>query len=130
MIKRFGTVLLLASGLWLAPAVQADTAVDDLLARYQAEGAQAGDVARGERLWKTPHGERSCQSCHGKDLARPGRHERTGKAIKPMAPSVNPERLTQTRKIEKWFLRNCKWTFGRECSAQEKADILVFLKTQ
>ncbi|HCS12500.1 MAG TPA: hypothetical protein DIW28_01710, partial [Zetaproteobacteria bacterium] len=44
------------------------------------------------------------------------------KRIEPMAPSVNPERLTDPAKIEKWFGRNCEWTIGRDCTAQEKAD--------
>lgn len=44
-----------------------------------------------------------------------------------MAPSANPERLTDVRKIEKWFKRNCKWTLGRECSAQEKTDLLLYI---
>ena len=110
------------------PAHSADV-VDELLARYQAEGAQNIDAARGEQLWKQKHGDRSCTTCHGMDLTKPGKHQRTGKAIRPMAPSANPERLTKLRKVEKWFLRNCKWTLGRECSAQEKADILAWLRT-
>ena len=69
-----------------------------------------------------PEGERSCTTCHGTDQAKPGRHQRTGKVIESMAPSVNPQRLTDVAKIEKWFVRNCKWTLGRECSAQEKGD--------
>lgn len=44
-----------------------------------------------------------------------------------MKPAVNPERLVDAKKIEKWFLRNCKWTFGRECTAQEKGDFLTFI---
>ena len=47
-----------------------------------------------------------------------------------MARSVNPERLTEVKKLNKWFLRNCKWTYGRECTAQEKGDILVWLSDQ
>ncbi|MEA3244387.1 MAG: DUF1924 domain-containing protein, partial [Pseudomonadota bacterium] len=31
------------------------------------------------------------------------------------------------KKIEKWFKRNCKWTLGRECTAQEKADFLAYI---
>ncbi|MFK5970948.1 MAG: DUF1924 domain-containing protein [Candidatus Marithrix sp.] len=31
--------------------------------------------------------------------------------------------------IRKWFKRNCKWTLGRECNAQEKGDILKFIQT-
>jgi hypothetical protein len=47
-----------------------------------------------------------------------------------MAPSVNPQRLTDARKIEKWFKRNCEWTWGRACTIQEKGDILRFLQQQ
>ncbi len=128
-MKRIRWALLAGFVLTLSLPVRAADAVDELLARYQAEGAQSIDAARGERLWMQQHGDRSCTSCHGKDLTKPGKHQRTGKTIEPMAPSVNPERLTDVRKIEKWFLRNCKWTLGRECSAQEKADILAWLRT-
>ena len=72
--------------------------------------------------------ERNCGSCHTTDLAKQGKHARTGKVIKPMAPSVNAKRLTEVKKIKKWFVRNCKWTLGRECTAQEKGDVLAFLK--
>ena len=34
------------------------------------------------------------------------------------------------KKIEKWFKRNCKEAWGRECTAQEKADFLTYLITQ
>ncbi|MCW8907187.1 MAG: DUF1924 domain-containing protein, partial [Sedimenticola sp.] len=51
-----------------------------------------------------------------------------GKAIEPMAPTVNPKRLTEVKQIKKWFVRNCKWTLGRECTAQEKGDFLAYLK--
>ena len=47
-----------------------------------------------------------------------------------MAPSVNPKRLTDRTKIEKWFVRNCKWTFGRECTPQEKGDLLSFISSR
>jgi len=47
-----------------------------------------------------------------------------------MAVSVNPERYRNEKKIRKWLLRNCKWTFARECSAQEKSDILTWLIQQ
>jgi hypothetical protein len=73
--------------------------------------------------------ERSCASCHTSDPRNPGKHVTTGKAIKPMAPSVNARRFTDTKKIEKWFKRNCRWTLGRECNAQEKADLLSYLQT-
>jgi hypothetical protein len=55
---------------------------------------------------------------------------KTGKRIEPMAVSVNPQRLGDMAKIEKWFRRNCKWTLGRACTAQEKGDLLSFLRQQ
>jgi hypothetical protein len=73
---------------------------------------------------------RSCASCHTEDLRSPGKHIRTNKPIEPLAPSVNRERLTDAKKIEKWFTRNCKWTFGRECTPQEKSDFLSYILTQ
>lgn len=73
---------------------------------------------------------RSCVTCHGKDLTQPGRHAKTGKTIEPMAPSVNPQRLTDPAKVEKWFGRNCNWTLGRDCTAAEKADFIAYIKTQ
>ncbi len=45
-----------------------------------------------------------------------------------MAVSVNPERFTKTKKIKKWFKRNCKWAWGRECTAQEKGNFLTYFK--
>jgi hypothetical protein len=73
---------------------------------------------------------RSCLTCHGRDLTQPGRHANTGKVIEPLAPSVNPRRLTDSAKIEKWLGRNCRWTLGRECTVGEKADFIAYIKTQ
>jgi hypothetical protein len=69
-------------------------------------------------------------TCHGRDLTQPGRQANTGKVIEPLAPSVNPQRLTDPAKIEKWLTRNCRWTLGRECTANEKADFIAYIKTQ
>lgn len=124
-LNRAGASLLLILTL---PPVMAASVADDMIASYLGQGATAPDAARGKALWMERHGERSCTSCHGSNLSLPGKHARTGKLIQPMAPSANPERYTRARKIEKWFLRNCKWTLGRECTVQEKADMLTFLK--
>ncbi len=110
-------------------------AVDDLLARYAGDGAGPFAAQHGATFWRTsrtgPDGRmRSCGDCHRDDLTRPGQHVRTRKPIEPMAPSVNPQRLTDAAEIEKWFRRNCDWTVGRECTAQEKGDLLAFLRTQ
>jgi hypothetical protein len=108
--------------------------LDDLLNRLQQSASRPFSADSGKTFWTTKHtpvaGEpaRSCSACHSADLKSASKHIRTGKVIQPMAPSVNPERLSDSRKMEKWLLRNCKWVLGRECSAQEKGDVLTFIK--
>jgi len=129
--------------LWMVPvllichgAQASEVVVQDRIAQYVQNGAKAGDATRGMAMWSEKHMQKklgqpvSCASCHGTDLHLSGKHLRTGKQIEAMAPSVNPERLTDPAKIEKWFLRNCKWTLGRECSVQEKADFLTFIQSK
>lgn len=102
---------------------------NDLLDHYQRQGAGTPSAEAGQAAWVMKHGSdgRSCASCHGADLRKPGRHAKTGKTIKPMAPSVNAARLTDGKKVEKWFKRNCRWTLGRECTAREKVDYIQFI---
>lgn len=114
--------------------VKADTeTVNNLLQNYASQNASTPDVKQGEQLWQKTFnydGEfssRSCVSCHTKDLTAVGKHVKTGKAIKPISPSVNTERFTDSKKVEKWFKRNCLWTLNRECTVQEKANLLVYL---
>jgi hypothetical protein len=125
---------LILFGVLAASAVQADT-VDDLLAAYKAQGAGPFNATAGAALWRRKHlsedgAQRTCTSCHASDLTKPGRHAVTGKTIEPLAPSANARRLSDRRQIEKWLKRNCKWTLGRECTAQEKGDLLSFLRSQ
>lgn len=105
-----------------------------LVASPAPSHAQTGSVEQGQKLWMqevtNKQGEvRACTSCHGTDLTQMGEHRKTKKPIKPMAKSVNPERYEDNKEVEKWFKRNCKWTWGRECTAQEKTDILAYLKS-
>jgi hypothetical protein len=44
-----------------------------------------------------------------------------------LAPSAQSDRFSDPEKVEKWFKRNCTWTWGRECTAQEKGDFLAYL---
>ena len=107
------------------------TAVNNLLQDYVIQGANTADAVQGKQLWEKTfnnNGERSCASCHTKDLTQNGKHIKTNKGIKPMSPAVNPERLTDSKKVNKWFKRNCKWTLGRECTAQEKTNFLVYIE--
>ena len=126
---------ILALSLWGVTAAHAN-AVDALLKRYQSEGARNFDAATAERQWvqavvdrKTGE-ERRCSSCHTENLKSSGKHATTGKVIDPLAPSVNPKRLTDVEHIEKWFTRNCKWTLGRECTSQEKGNFLVMIRSK
>jgi len=135
MQHRTLALLTLAATLLAPPAATAadPAAVTELLGRYQGEGATAFDPAWAKDAWtrefKADDGKmRSCTTCHGGDLAKPGRHAKTGKVIDPMARSANPDRLTDAKKIEKWFKRNCEWAWGRVCTPTEKGSFLEFLK--
>ncbi|MDX1594823.1 MAG: DUF1924 domain-containing protein [Gammaproteobacteria bacterium] len=129
-MKRTALSMLLLGAVGIAHA----GAVDDLLGRYADTGAGPFDARRGAAFWQAPRpgsdgGSRRCADCHGNDLTQTGHHVRTRKPIEPLAPSANPMRLTDTAKIEKWFRRNCDWTVGRVCTAQEKGDLLAYLRT-
>lgn len=118
----------------LACAAHADVAQEQLR-YYQQQGATRIDVQQAAQDWKKVYRvvdgkQRSCESCHGQNLQGSGKHIKTGKRIDPIARSANTERFTDAKKIEKWFKRNCKWTLGRECSVQEKANFLSFLLQQ
>jgi hypothetical protein len=122
-------------GLISAPAAFATPASDALLANYKAEGVTKFDAEKAKKDWnkevKGEEGEMiSCNTCHGKDLSKPGQHHKTKKVIEPMSVKVNAERFTDEKKIEKWFKRNCKDVWSRECTAQEKGDFLTFLLAQ
>jgi hypothetical protein len=104
----------------------------DFLASFAAQAkadnaAFSGfDPSRGEQFFKSRHGgDWSCSTCHTENPTAMGKHCVTEKAIEPMAPSVNPQRFTNPEKVEKWIKRNCKDVVKRECTAQEKGDVLV-----
>ncbi|MBL3526671.1 MAG: DUF1924 domain-containing protein [gamma proteobacterium endosymbiont of Lamellibrachia anaximandri] len=134
-MKIFSIAVLASLAFLVTPAAKADS-VATLKALYQSQGAKDFNREVGEALWhkilqhRQSGQQRSCVDCHGKNLKLPGKHIRTGKVIEPLAPSVNPKRFSDQRKVEKWFTRNCKWTLGRECSSQEKGDLLVYLSSQ
>jgi hypothetical protein len=91
-------------------------------------GFQGFSAAHGENFFKVKHGgEWSCSSCHTDNPAAQGKHAKTDKLIKPLAPAANPERFSDVAKVAKWFKRNCKDVLERECTAQEKGDVLTYL---
>lgn len=133
-MKTHSVLLLLLS---LSPMVTtAGNVVDERLQTYQKEGASNFNAAAGQAMWTKQFSQadgskaRSCSSCHTSDMRQAGKHVTTGKTIDAMSPAVNPQRLTDAEKIEKWFGRNCKWTLGRECTAQEKGDYLKYIQSQ
>lgn len=105
-----------------------DTSPQAQLQRWSAEAGQSGVAQRGQSFFTQKHGgEWSCASCHHAPPTRAGEHAVTGKSIRPMAPAFNANAFTSTRKVDKWFRRNCGDVLGRECSALEKADVLAYL---
>lgn len=127
--------LVFLSGLLLAaPAAFAETPESVLASiRSDASGApgfQGFSAARGETFFKTKQGgEWNCASCHTDNPVAQGKHAKTGKVIKPLAPSANAERFTDMAKVEKWFKRNCNDVLERVCTPQEKGDVLAYLLT-
>jgi len=119
-----------------AMPAQAAEATDQMFDAYRAEGATEFSTQRGKRMWTQAFTQQqsgqqvNCATCHTDNLKRAGAHVRTGKIIEPMAISVNSGRFNDTKKIKKWFLRNCKWTVGRECTAQEQGDFLTYFLSE
>ena len=106
----------------------------ELVAQYETVARQSApsfagfSAARGARFFQATHGgEWSCASCHTGTPSASGRHARTGKNIAPLAPAANPDRFNDAATTEKWFRRNCNDVLGRECTPQEKGDVLTWL---
>jgi hypothetical protein len=133
MTTTWKQALLGVTGFALACGVSAgawagDTTPQAQLAYWSAQAGQAGQATSGDAFFNARHGkEWSCASCHGAPPTQTGKHASTGKTIKPLAPAFNSAGFTQTSKVDKWFRRNCGDVLGRECSAQEKADVLAYL---
>jgi mono/diheme cytochrome c family protein len=120
-----------AAALIATPASAQDAA--SLLKEYEAAAKAAASFsgfspARGQQFFQATHGgDLSCASCHTTDPRARGEHARTGKSISPLAPSANAARFSRLDKSEKWFRRNCNDVLSRECTAQEKGDVLAYL---
>jgi hypothetical protein len=131
-LKKAAAVAALSA--FLVVPASANDVVAGLLKQYEKQGAAQFSATPAEAMWTRPFedaktGEkRRCSTCHHDDIKRAGKHATTGKVIEPLAPSINPKRLTDPEHIEKWFLRNCKWTLGRECTPQEKGNFLVMMR--
>lgn len=131
MMFRYAAVLALG----VMPLVHAGS-LDVQLENYrqQAKAAQPGfsgfSASRGQAFYLKKNQKNgktiSCASCHTSDPKREGLTPAYRK-IGPMAPAVNPQRFTDSRKVEKWFRRNCDDVLSRECTPLEKGDFLTFM---
>ncbi len=109
----------------------------ELLKQYEVQAKQEHvaftgfSAERGSNFFKAERihsdGKKvSCTTCHTSDPRKPGK-TRANKVIEPMATIANPQRFTDTAKVEKWFSRNCKDVLERVCTAQEKGDYIQYL---
>ena len=123
----------------LAPVSFADTSPDKLMAKYGAEvkkknksfaafSADAGKTFFNNVNVTKKKEKMSCATCHTKDPTKIGK-TRAGKDIEPIAHSANADRFTDSKKVEKWFKRNCQDVYDRECTAQEKGDFVAYMKS-
>lgn len=111
-------------------AYGADTLPVTLQTQYEKLSGRPADSARGQKFFSTTHAnEWTCASCHGNPPTQASKHASTGKNIAALAPKFNPDRLTDNGKVEKWFRRNCKDVLNRECTANEKADVVAYLRS-
>ena len=102
-----------------------------ILAALMAEAGGKASPTQGEKLFRGKFSggksAQSCTDCHGDDPRLPGRHNKTHKAIDPLAPSAQRDRFSDPAKVEKWFRRNCPEVMGRACTPLEKADFTAYM---
>jgi len=127
--------LLAVAGILAAAAAAAATPGElqtgyEAIARKETPAFAGFSASRGAEFFRSTHGnDWSCSTCHTAKPVVQGRHAKTGNVIQPLAPAVNPGRFSDAAKVEKWFKRNCADVLGRACTAQEKGDVLAFLRS-
>lgn len=73
--------------------------------------------------------ELACSKCHTDNPTKEGKHAETGKPIKPVAVSANPESFSDVKKVEKNFAKHCRELYGKDCAAIDKANFLTYMLT-
>ncbi len=73
--------------------------------------------------------ELACATCHTDNPVNMGKHNETGKAIQPMAPSANPKRFANVQESAKGFTKHCKQVYGKDCSAKDKGNFITYMLT-
>jgi mono/diheme cytochrome c family protein len=133
---RRGSVVIrtaLAAALWVTVGLVPARAEppEQILASYAKAAGEAGSPERGQafftRRFSGDNLADSCSACHGRVPTGKGKDTVSGKAIAPLAPAANPQRLTDASKVENALRLNCRDVVGRLCTPQEKADVLSWL---
>lgn len=136
---KFCVLALWGSFSLISPSSSFGATPDEILKQYEAQAKKADkgftgfSVENGKKFFAAENtnkkGEKvSCTTCHTQDPKAQGK-TRAGKPIGAMAPSVNKERFSDMAKVEKWFKRNCKDVYDRECTIQEKGDFVAYMKS-
>jgi cytochrome c553 len=129
----FGVAISNANG--FSPSMQSYIDTLKMEAKKSNVGFTDFNAKRGEQIFTSKHiGKKgnliSCTSCHGSNLTKNGKNATTNKIIKPLAPSVNKSRLTDTKEVQKWLRRNFKDVYNREGTALEKGDVLYYIQSK
>jgi hypothetical protein len=112
----------------LAMADASAASPDELLQAYAAQAKkedpafQGFSASAGDKLYHA-----GCARCHADNPRGAGKHEKTGKEIAALAPSVNKARFADAATVEKWFRRNCQDVLARACTAREKGDFISYV---
>lgn len=128
--RRAAAGVLLALTLVLGPAVARAASPAEILAGYAAQAGAPAVPERGQKLFNQRFKGslfESCSDCHGAVPTGQGKDQASEKPIPPLAPAAHARRFTEPGRVENYFRLNCKDVVGRECSAQEKADVLAWL---
>jgi hypothetical protein len=71
-----------------------------------------------------------CRACHViYDEEHPNPAEAKKRLIHAFAPAANSERFRDADRVERYFETNCRLLLGRECTVQEKGDLIAWLLT-
>ncbi len=122
--------MILLAALFCGASLSAKAATPaELLDAYVAKAGSPASAERGQKFFVQKFGRdfENCADCHTAVPTRPGKDLVANKPLKPLAPAANPARFTDRERVEYMFRLNCKDVVGRECSAQEKADVLAWL---
>lgn len=99
-------------------------------AEFKAPSAVDGKFFFNRKIKLANGKEAACASCHTQNPADAGKHMVTGKAIKPLSPTVNYKRFSNIDKVEEQFTLHCNDILGADCTAAEKANYIAYLLTE